>query len=289
MFADACEKAMRFTRPVIISSRTVDGKTHSGCAAFIVLNRDGWIMTAGHVFQQMIKYQEDQKKIKDIDEIISSEGPHPNLRKDPSWITNHSFWWGQDNLAFTDGFIDLELDIAIGRLEGFRPEMISEYPVFKDPANIRPGTSLCRIGFPFIESTTDFDEEQKRFCIRQGVLPMVFFPNDGIHTRNVYMGKSRNGEYDRLYIETSTPGMRGQSGGPIFDRNGCVAAMQVRTAHLPLGFAPTIINNKGESIVENQFLNVGLGLHVKTIMKLLDDKGIKYNRESDDQGFRIVG
>ena len=45
-------------------------------------------------------------------------------------------------------------------LEGFNPEWIKEYPVFKDPDTIRPGTSLCRIGFPFMESTTDFDEQQ---------------------------------------------------------------------------------------------------------------------------------
>ena len=289
MFAVACEKAMRYTRPVIISARTVDGTTHSGCAAFIVINRDGWIITAAHIFDQMFKFQEDMKKIKDIDDIIANEGPHPNLRKDPSWITNHSFWWGMDNLMFSEGIIDREIDIAIGRLEGFKPDMISEYPVFKDPDTIRPGTSLCRIGFPFIDSTTDFDEEQQRFRIRQGVLPMAFFPNDCIHTRNVFAGRSKNGDYEKLYVETSTPGMKGQSGGPIFDRNGCIAAMQVRTVHLPLGFAPSYTNSKGETVVENQFMNVGVGLHVKTITKMLEDKGIHFYKESDDQGFRIVG
>lgn len=289
MFAEACEKAMRFTRPVIVSTRTVDKTTHSGCGAFVVINRDGWIMTAGHIFIQMMKFQEDLKKIKEVDQKIANGDT--NAKKDPTWITNHSLWWGWDNVMFTDGFIDLDLDIAIGRLQGFKPSMITEYPVFKDPETIKPGTSLCRIGFPFIDSTTDFDETNQRFCIRKGVLPMAFFPNDGIHTRNVYAGKSKGAPYyEKLYVETSTPGMKGQSGGPIFDRKGCIAALQVRTAHMPLGFAPTCVNAKGEKMTtENQFMNVGLGVHVKTILKILDDKGIKYNAEIEDQGFRIVG
>lgn len=288
MFADACEKAMRYTRPVIVSTRCVDGSTQSGCGAFIVLNRDGWIITAGHLFSQFIKFQQDKKKMEEIDRIVVEEGNHPNLEKDPKWITHHSFWWGWDRVNFVEGFVDGDTDIAVGRLEGFRPEMISEYPVFKDPDTIRPGTSLCRIGFPFIDSTTDFNESNGTFCIRKGVLPMAFFPNDGIHTRNIYSGKSNVGNYDKLYIETSTPGMKGQSGGPIFDKNGYIAGMQVRTAHMPLGFSPTAVNEKGERVVENQFLNVGIGLHVKSILQILDDKHISYDCERDDQGFKIV-
>ena len=45
----------------------------------------------------------------------------------------------------------------------------------------------------------------------------------------------------------------------------------------------------GELIQENQFLNIGVGVHVKTIMAILDSKGVKYDMEGDDQGFRIVG
>ena len=283
MFADACEKAMRFTRPVIVSTRCVDGTTQSGCGAFIVINRDGWIITAGHLFSQFIKFQQDKKKIDEIDKNGGQE------QKDPKWFTHHSFWWGWDRVNLVEGYIDSEIDIAVGRLEGFKPQMITEYPVFKDPDTIRPGTSLCRIGFPFTDSTTDFNESNGTFCIRKGVLPMPFFPNDGIHTRNIYNGKSKSGNYDKLYIETSTPGMKGQSGGPIFDRNGYIAGMQVRTMHMPLGFSPVAVDPKGEKVIENQFLNVGVGLHVKSILQILDDRHIKYDCERDDQGYKIVG
>ena len=68
--------------------------------------------------------------------------------------------------------------------------------------------------------------------------------------------KSKEGNYDMLYVETSTPGLKGQSGGPIFDTNGHIYAMQVQPNHIPLGFHP-ISEYDGKSIEKNQFLNVG--------------------------------
>ena len=282
MFADACEKAMKFTRPVIISSRLFDGRVVSECATFFVINRDGWAITAGHIFRSNIKYNEDRKKIEEYNKDRSKT-------PDPDWITNHSFWWGSDNLRLAEAYVNMEIDIAILRLDGFKPDMVKEYPVFKDPEKMRPGTSLCRTGFPFIKEMTEFDEKTGSFRIKKGVLPMVFFPNEGIHTRNLFFGKSRDGNYDKLYIETSSPGIKGQSGGPIFDRNGNIAGMQVFTEHYALDFRPSMVNEKGETIVENQFMNIGVGVHAKTIMSVLDSKGVKYEIEGDDQGFRIIG
>ena len=70
---------------------------------------------------------------------------------------------------------------------------------------------------------------------------------------------------------------------------GAIAGMQVFTKHHPLDFRPSAINEKGEVVEENQFLNIGVGVHVKTIMAILDSKGVKYEVEGNDQGFRIVG
>ena len=287
MFADACEKAMKFTRPVIISARTYDGKTTSDCATFFMINRDGWALTAGHIFKSNIQAREDVKKIEEYKKA-KSEGkdvPEP----DPKCITNHSFWWGWDNVRISEAYVNLDIDIALCKLDGFKPDMVTQYPIFKDPEKMKPGTSLCRIGFPFITNVTDFDEKSAGFRIRPGVLPMVFFPTEGIHTRNIYSGKSKEGNYDKLYVETSSPGIKGQSGGPIFDRNGFIAGMQVFTEHFPLDFRPSAVNENGQLIVENQFLNIGVGVHVKTIMAILDSKGVKYDVEGNDQGFRIVG
>ena len=269
MFADACEKAMRYTRPVIISTRTYDGRTVSGCATYFIINKDGWALTAGHIFNSNIKFKEDAKKIEDFERRKKND---PNLVPDPDWITNHSFWWGMDDIRIVEAYVNLEIDIAICKLSGIKPNMVPGYPIFKDPDKLKPGTSLCRTGFPFVNNATEFDERTKGFRIRPGVLPMTFFPIEGMHTRNIFMGKCKDGGYEKLYVETSSPGIKGQSGGPIFDKNGFVAGMQVFTEHYPLDFRPSAMNDKGEMVQESQFLNIGVGVHVKTIMAILDSK-----------------
>jgi hypothetical protein len=290
MFAKACERVYKFTRPLIISTRTVDGTVSSSCGTFIIINPEGWILTAGHLFDSFVKYQQDMKKIKEVEEINARKASMAvpgamtlpdTIQLDPKWITNHSFWWGGDGLRITSVYVNREIDIALAKLDGFRPDMVQEYPIFRDPDTMRPGTSICRTGFPFANIATDFDEGSKSFRIRNGVLPLPFFPNDGIHTRNVLkQNKSREGNYDMLYVETSTPGLKGQSGGPIFDTNGHIYAMQVQTNHIPLGFHP-ISEYDGKSIVENQFLNVGIGVHGKLLQQIMRDHHISFKVEGD--------
>ena len=290
MFAKACERVYKFTRPLIISTRTVDGTVSSSCGTFIIINPEGWILTAGHLFDSFVKYQQDMKKIKEVEEINARKASMAvpgamtlpdTIQLDPKWITNHSFWWGGDGLRITSVYVNREIDVALAKLDGFRPDMVQEYPIFRDPDTMRPGTSICRTGFPFANIATDFDEGSKSFRIRNGVLPLPFFPNDGIRTRNVLkQNKSKEGNYDMLYVETSTPGLKGQSGGPIFDTNGHIYAMQVQTNHIPLGFHP-ISEYDGKSIVENQFLNVGIGVHGKLLQQIMRDHHISFKVEGD--------
>jgi len=137
-------------------------------------------------------------------------------------------------------------------------------------------TSLCKLGFPFHEIKTSFDKAKNTFTLAPGVLPLPFFPIEGICTRTVLAGRSKDGRYEVKFLETSTPGLRGQSGGPIFDRNGTVWALQSRTAHFPLGFSPKVKKGR-EEIEENQFLNVGWGVHPELMVAFLRDNGIKFS------------
>lgn len=292
MFADACEKAAMFTRPVIISTRTVDGTVSANCGSFVVLNDEGWIMTAGHMFDSFVKFQADQNKIKEIEALNNNRqrlpgSPESMLNADPKWLTNHSFWWAWDGVRLVNVYVNRQLDLAVGKLEPFNSSWIKHYPVFRDPTTMRPGTSLCRLGFPFAHVESEFVDSQKAFRIKKGVLPLPLFPNDGIHTRNVMNGKSKDGDYELLYVETSSPGLKGQSGGPIFDKDCNLYALQVQTAHFPLGFQPTVEAN-GKKVVENQFMNVGLGVHAKTIMAVLRDRHVRFNMQGDDSGYHIV-
>ena len=81
------------------------------------------------------------------------------------------------------------------------------------------------------------------------------------------------------FIETSCPGLRGQSGGPIFDRHGNIWGLQSRTMHFPLGFSPKIKIGSKE-IEEHQFINVGIGTHVEEITRLLRDNNVNFSLSS---------
>jgi hypothetical protein len=84
--------------------------------------------------------------------------------------------------------------------------------------------------------------------------------------------------YPLRLFETSSPGLRGQSGGPIFDTKGVVWGIQSLTRHFPLGFEPTV---PGKGVKEHQFLNVGIGVHAVTIVGLLKKQGIECQLSTD--------
>ena len=62
MFSKAVPVAAGYTRPVVISSRTAEGKCGSAIGAYIVLNRDGWILTAGHLLGILRQQQESARR-----------------------------------------------------------------------------------------------------------------------------------------------------------------------------------------------------------------------------------
>ena len=98
----------------------------------------------------------------------------------------------------------------------------------------------------------------------EGVTASPSFPIDGIVTR--FMAET-SGKLNG--IELSTPGLKGQSGGPLFDTNGTVYGLQFATNHLHLGFDvkdKEIIKDGTKARVSNYpFLHVGLCIHVDPI------------------------
>ena len=81
-------------------------------------------------------------------------------------------------------------------------------------------------------------------------------------------------------IEMSTPGLRGQSGGPLFDINGTVYGLQFATNHLHLGFdikEREIVSEGRKYKVSNfPFLHVGLCVHVDQIKEFLTEHKIAF-------------
>ena len=288
MFAKAYRMASEFTQPVIASVRFLDGSVSCSCAAFVILNEDGWMATAAHVWKPFAAFQQHRQLLQEYeaavlaierDEALDARQKQRKLRRvhrDAKWITRHSFWWSRDPVRIVDLSVVQEADLAVGRMEPWDRSWISTYPTIKDPAKpMEPGTSLCKLGYPFHETSATYDEAKDTFQLAPGVLPIPRFPLEGIYTRNAIFGKTPDGKYDIHFLETSTPGLRGQSGGPIFDVNGTVWAIQSRTINLPLGFTPKI-ERQGRLIEENQFLNVGLGVHASVIVAVLRDLAIPF-------------
>jgi hypothetical protein len=288
MFADAYERASHFTAPVAISSLTVGGKVETGLGAFVIVNNEGWFITAAHIFQAWAKGQNDRQAIDDRDAKLAEIDANDKLtpakkktlkrreREDPDWFKDWSYWWALDQRGVADVKTDDMLDLAIGRLDPFDPASVAAYPVFRGGTeDVRPGTSVCRLGFPFHEIETTFDPALG-FVFPPGALPIPRFPNDGIITRTLEGDtvSPRTGVRP-TFFETSTPGLRGQSGGPVFDADGVVYGIQSRTIHLPLGFSPEV-EQLGRRVTEHQFLNAGLAAHPRTVTEFLTHENVAH-------------
>jgi Trypsin-like peptidase domain len=289
MFVKAYEIAAAFTHPVIVSVRFFDDTVQCSLASFIVLNDEGWVITAAHVIEPASVYRQHQQKIaahalhvRTIEEGPgTSTGKAKRIRSIPTskrWLKNYSLWWGWDGGSVAEFQVLPEADLVLGKLEGFEPSVVHEYPVFRVSPPMAPGRNLCKLGFPFHDIEATFDPRTETFQLPPGTLPVPRFPLDGIMTRNVTGGVSRDGEIAIKFLETSSPGLRGHSGGPIFDVGGRVWAMQIRTQHFPLGFSPAV-GQGDRKFEEHQFLNAGIGVHSETVVAFIRKHGVRVATE----------
>jgi hypothetical protein len=285
MFREANAVARQFTWPIVLSKVDGEGKCTAGIGSFVVVNTDGWIVTAYHILNQFLKLQQQTVDFR------SFEAEHAKLQSDLTldkrerqkairnlkWpaktdATAHGAWWGRNGVQITKWAAVPIVDLAIAKLEPFDPAWVTTYPTFKDPSkDFEPGVSLCKLGFPFHTITPIWDAAKGQFELPPGALPLPLFPIDGIFTRTVMHTVPANTPapaYPLQSIETSSPGLRGQSGGPTFDTKGTIWAIQSRTAHYALGF-----DHAGG---KDAFFNVGLGVHPATMLPFFDANGVQY-------------
>ncbi len=295
MFTNAYRIAGGFTLPVVISSRSDSGECKSAIGACVVVNRDGWILTTAHLLGEILRQREsvmqhtacgDEVRQLEQDTVADKryrKAPKVRTFQRPSKdsVRNHSVWWGRDGAQLVDAALMPATDLALGRLTPFDGKTIAQFPVFKKPgANYTPGRSLCKLGFPFHQITPSYDEKRNAFVLPQGAVPPPLFPIEGLFTRVVIapMPGAEGGEPGK-FIETSSPGLVGQSGGPIVDSQGAVWALQSHTRHYPMGFSPPVPGqeqSKPRQQKEHQFLNVGLGVHAEPILQLLQSREVEH-------------
>ena len=146
----------------------------------------------------------------------------------------------------------------------------------KDSSVLKQGKSLCRLGFPFHEFT-NFKYNEANDDIEwtaEGITNAPRFPIEGMLTRNFASEGKIWG------LEMSTPRLRGQSGGPLFDANGNIAGVQSSTHHLHLGFDMKnfeyVANGRTIKVSNQPFLHAGICVHVDIIKDFLRSNNIKY-------------
>ena len=293
MFAKAVAIGAGYTRPMVISSRTADGACSSVIGAYVVLNRDGWFITAGHLLEIVRQQQESARRHqgyrgnvvefhRDVaaDKRFRKKGVRTIHKPPGSSVRNHSVWLGVDGVRVAEARLVPAADLALGRIEPYDPESVRQYPVFKHPVRgYAPGRSLCKLGFPLHRVEPVYDDGADTFTLPPGSVPFPLFPLEGMFTRVVNTRAPGSGEGDPSpFIETSTPSLIGQMGGPVLDADAVVWGIQSHTMHHPLGFRPPVPGGPAGQVA-HQFLNTGLAVHVSVIRGLLDAEGITYESE----------
>ena len=290
MFAEAIRKVSTFTRPVRFISRNYgSAAVVPGAATLFFVNEDGYAVTCRHVAQEIVNaeainrnYAEFRKELAGLrrDGKFNAEKKHAERRHDLSpdrrAQVKVSFDGAKGLKSFSITMSD-KYDLALIRFECDPPLRTGHAVFLHDSSLVQPGRMLCRLGYPFPEfSNYVYDPQSDDIAwTKEGNTSTPQFPIEGMVTRHI-------GDADGTIsgIEMSTPGLRGQSGGPLFDRNGIIWGMQSMTRHLHLGFdmrKEKMTLNGREEIINNQpFLHVGQCVHVDIIREFLDQHRVKY-------------
>lgn len=294
MFVEAIEKVSNYTRPIHTIMRTYGGKQIiAGAATLFFVNNLGYAITCKHVVDMLIASEninqsyaafkaERNRLPQDAKYKSNLKGLELKYKYTPESVVQIkiTFVDAVDQMSGFTAHMHPTLDLAILKLNDFTKVMYSDVAIFKkNGADIKQGESLCRLGFPFPEFT-NFKYNEAADDIEwtaEGVTHSPRFPIDGMITRFL-------AEPAGLYgIELSTPGLKGQSGGPLFNRSGVVYGMQSSTKHLHLGFdlvdTEIMINNKVKKVTDYPFIHLGQCIHVDRIKSFLDEHKVMYHEE----------
>ena len=295
MFINAIEKVAHFTRPVHSILRTYAGKqVIPSAATLFFVNEEGYAITCKHVAEMLLsseainqRYQqfknEKQQLVNDPKQkqLVKGLELKYKLNADQTIQLKNNFVDCVDTMSGFTFNLHPTLDLAIIKFNDYNKLHYTDYARFlKDETKIQQGKFLCRLGFPFPEFTnytynsiTDDIE-----WTSTGVNVSPRFPIEGMVTR--FLADEPNKMYG---IELSTPGLRGQSGGPLFDNNGIVYGMQFSTKHLHLGFdlvdKEIMVNTSIKKVSDYSFIHLGQCIHVDVIKAFLKQHNVKYYEE----------
>lgn len=291
MFVEAIEKVDQFTRPIHFILRYYTGSDIvPGTATLFFVNEKGFAVTCRHVARQILyansiyenylKFSAEIRKF-ERDPALETQRLLLEAKYKINPETPIRLLFNFINCVSTYKSLTIHLhptqDLAIIHFRDFESTLYHGYAHFlKDTKKIKPGKYLCRLGYPFPEFTNyHYNKEINDIeWIKSGRIHTPSFPIDGIITRHIGENNEVTG------VEMSTPGLRGQSGGPLFDTNGIIYGLQSSTRHLHLGFdqvnREVITDGQRRRVSNYPFLNVGQCVHVDVIKQFLREKKIPF-------------
>jgi hypothetical protein len=292
MFVNAIEEVAKYTRAIHFVTREFESSTCiPGTATLFFVNEMGVAVTCRHVTGFLghiinLNKQFEQYKTEKINIPKSAEYDarlqelqqkfHYKPGVTIEGLMNLVLVTGEPTYTFR-WVNHPDYDIAILFMENFSRPLYTSHAYFaKDTSGLQQGKFLCRLGFPFPEFTNfHYNQDNDRLeWTNTGAVQTPRFPIEGMLTRHLLDNNKIVG------VELSTPGLRGQSGGPVFDKDGLVYGMQSSTTHLHLGFDMTnqeIVSGAKKIQVNNQpFLHVGRCVHVNAIKDFLRQHDVKF-------------
>ena len=294
MFEHSIETVADFTRPVNSIIRTYGGKQIiPGSATLFFVNDEGYAITCKHVVDMLSSadnINNNYAAFKKERDSLPKDGKYKMALKG----LEMKYKYAADSLVqIKNTFVDCvdtmsgytchmhpTHDLAIIKFNDFNKIHYTSHATFlKDATQIKQGNFLCRLGFPFPEFTNfKFNEVADDIeWTTTGIQVSPRFPIEGMVTRFLADDGKLTG------IEMSTPGLRGQSGGPLFNKNGIVYGMQFSTKHLHLGFdlvdKEILIENKIKKISDYSFIHLGQCIHVDIIKAFLAEHHVTFYQQ----------
>lgn len=293
MFIQAIEEVSKFTRPIHTIIRTYGGKQIiPGAATIFFVNEEGYAVTCKHVVELIASADQINQRYRDFQaervqiqkfpkykQLLKGLELKYNFLPDTIIQVKNNFVESVDSMSGFTWHLHPTLDLAIFKFNDFKTLHYQQSARFlKNTDDIKQGKFLCRLGFPFPEFTnfTYNNTTDDLEWTQQGVMTSPRFPFEGMVTR--FLADEQHSLYG---IEMSTPGLRGQSGGPLFDTNGVIYGMQFSTKHLHLGFdlidKDILVNNTMRKVTDYPFIHLGQCIHVNVIKSFLAEHSIKFS------------
>ncbi|TWV11088.1 trypsin-like peptidase domain-containing protein [Bacteroidaceae bacterium HV4-6-C5C] len=296
MFDHAINEVSKFTRPIHSILRNYGSiEIIPSTSTLFFINEEGYALTCKHVVAGLLQPADQVNQIYQCYKQEFSTIPQSGNKKRIA-IKNLENKYGYTNettIQVKNSFINcvdkmLPLsynlhpiyDLAVIKFNGYSSLLCNEFPVFKkDSSQIKTGEYLCRLGFPFPEFNnyqynSNLDDIE---WLSTGDSSSPIFPIDGMVTRFAAL----DGKISE--IEMSSPGLKGQSGGPLFNKEGIVYGMQSSTISLHLGFdivnKEIAVNNKKKKVSDFSFIHLGRCIHVDVIKDFLKSLNIKFYEE----------